>query len=468
VVTRGPGAASAVNGVAQAQLDRQPLVLLADVVASAERPRTPHQLVDQRALFAPVANWSATLGGRGADRVSAAAVAVAGSTRRGPVHLDFDPTYAEVDQPPDLHVRATRSLPDDAVRLLRASRRPVVLLGVGALWAVPAVRALVLRSGAPVLASYRAKGVVPESWPEAAGVFTGAAAEAELLAEADLVLCVGFDAVEAIPGPWPTAAPVLALTAWPREDAYLPEHLEVVGDLAALVEQAARHLRSDERPPESLPRVEIRTALCALPPTTAGLHPAEVVEAVRRTHRTEASITVDAGAHMLVALALLEAERPREVLVSSGLATMGFAVPAAIGVALARPGHRVTCLTGDGGLGMVLAELETLARLRLPVTVVVFNDQALTLIELKQRETGQGGTGAVRYAGSDFVRIATALGVEAEGVDTVKDLEAGLVRAAARPGPSLLDVRVDPSTYVQVMRTLRGVDAGLRHRDAER
>lgn len=136
-------------------------------------------------------------------------------------------------------------------------------------------------------------------------------------------------------------------------------------------------------------------------------------------------MTVDAGAHMLPAMALLRCERPRSVLISSGLATMGFSLLAAI-AAIARPGRRVFCLTGDGGLGMALAELETIARRRLPVTVVVFNDSALTLIELKQRADDQGGTGAVRYLPVDFAGVARSSGMWAWSAHTVADLEAAL------------------------------------------
>jgi acetolactate synthase-1/2/3 large subunit len=141
------------------------------------------------------------------------------------------------------------------------------------------------------------------------------------------------------------------------------------------------------------------------------------------------------------------------VLISNGLATMGYALPAAIGAALARPGRRVVCLVGDGGLGMTLAELETLARLALPVTVVVFDDAALSLIELKQR-AGQGDSGAVRFGAVDFAAAATALGVPAATAGDGAGVRAALDQAG--PGPFLLDARVDPAGYRHVMAVSRG------------
>lgn len=108
-----------------------------------------------------------------------------------------------------------------------------------------------------------------------------------------------------------------------------------------------------------------------------------------------------------------------------GLATMGFSLPAAIGAALARPGQRVVCFVGDAGLAMVLAELETLARLRLDVTVVVLNDEALTLIRLKQKQN-QGGDRAVVYGAVNFAAVACAMGVPGSTVDDAESLRVRL------------------------------------------
>jgi acetolactate synthase-1/2/3 large subunit len=150
---------------------------------------------------------------------------------------------------------------------------------------------------------------------------------------------------------------------------------------------------------------------------------------------------------------LWETDEPGSVLISNGLATMGFSLPAAIGAALASPGRRVACFVGDGGLGMVLAELETLARLRLDVTVVVFDDATLSLIKLKQQQA-QGGPRAVGYGAVDFAAAATALGVPGTAVDDAD----GLRRALSAPGrgPRLVDARIDPAAYPHVIRTIRG------------
>jgi acetolactate synthase I/II/III large subunit len=158
---------------------------------------------------------------------------------------------------------------------------------------------------------------------------------------------------------------------------------------------------------------------------------------------------------MLLAVPLWDATRPGELLISSGLATMGFALPAAVGAALVRPGTRVVCFTGDGGLGMILAELETLARLRLDVVVVLFDDRTLSLIAIKQRD-GQGDDRAVRYSVTDFAAVAEGLGVPAFRADSEAGYHLAMTEALQRPGPSLVDVAVDPRGYPAVLDAIRG------------
>ena len=144
---------------------------------------------------------------------------------------------------------------------------------------------------------------------------------------------------------------------------------------------------------------------------------------------------------------------PHRLLISNGLATMGFSLPAAIATALARPDRPVVCMVGDGGLAMTLAELETLARLRLPVTVVVFDDAALSLIEVKQ-DSGQGGEDAVRFAPVDFAAVAAAMGLQSTVVETEVDVLRALRHGWDRP--FLVDARIDPASYAPLIAATRG------------
>jgi acetolactate synthase-1/2/3 large subunit len=141
---------------------------------------------------------------------------------------------------------------------------------------------------------------------------------------------------------------------------------------------------------------------------------------------------------------------------------MGFALPAAIAAALVRPGRRVVCFTGDGGLGMALGELETLARLGLDVTVVVFDDASLSLIAAKQAPSGQGGAAATEYRPIDFAAVAHGCGLRAARATSTDEYRAALDTSFDTPGPMLIDAVVDPSAYGAVLDAVRGPRADRR------
>jgi acetolactate synthase-1/2/3 large subunit len=145
-----------------------------------------------------------------------------------------------------------------------------------------------------------------------------------------------------------------------------------------------------------------------------------------------------------------------ETLISSGLATMGFALPSAVAAALARPGRRVVCFTGDGGLGMCLGEIETVKRLDLPVTIVVFNDARLSLIAIKAKPEANGGDNAIGYARTNFATVAQGYGLAGLRASTTEELDTALTTAFALAGPSLIDVDVDPAGYPAILAAIRG------------
>ena len=466
LVTRGPGAASAVNGVSNALLDRSPVVLITDAVSSDDHARIAHQRLDQRALFAPITHWSATVGIDAHDTVRHA-LRVATGAQPGPVHLDFDPTAPSTPVPtptPHAPLAPATSLATDpslaaARGLLAAARRPVVVLGVGARPHAAEVGAFLGASAAPVLMTYRAKGLVPDTSPTAAGLFTGATTEAPLLAAADLLVFIGVDTVELIPAAWPHPAPVLSINTWPETSSYLDFAAELVGDIGTTLETLSERRPAGDWLPDAGNRhrdAELTRLRAAGPALTDGISPQEVVQQARSLAPAGSIATVDAGAHMLPAMCLWDTEAVDEVLISSGLATMGYALPAAIGAALARPGRRVVAFTGDGGLGMCLGELETIRRLNLPITVVVFNDARLSLISIKAKPTGNGGEKAVAYAPTSFATVAEGYGLPSARVDSPDELATALAALFAQNGPSLIDARVDPAGYAEILAVIRG------------
>jgi acetolactate synthase-1/2/3 large subunit len=245
---------------------------------------------------------------------------------------------------------------------------------------------------------------------------------------------------------------------------YFTGGVELVAPLPAAIGALAAH-RDRHTWPEAAggtakmaAAARLRRAATAVP---GYLTPQDVVTTVRAHTPSGTIATVDAGAHMLVAMPLWTVDEPHRLLASSGLATMGFALPAAIAAALCVPDEPVVAFTGDGGLGMALAEIETAVRLRLHVIVVVFNDATLSLIKIKQHPEGQGGRGAVGYGPVSFAGAATAMGAAAASVNGIAGLAAALAQALSRAGPTVIDARVDPAGYPAVMDLTRGA-AGRR------
>jgi acetolactate synthase I/II/III large subunit len=547
VVTRGPGLASAVNGITHAALDRLPLVVIADTVPAGDRDRISHQRLDQNALGQAVAKATLTLGGDQARRAADLAVRLALAPPAGPVVVNVDPgAQASGDGEwgagaaagngglgtgaaagngglgtgaaagngglgtdaaagngglgtgaaagsgglgtdaaagsgglgtdagagngrPGAEAEGTGADPRDNLApladALRAARRPVVLLGLGALGHAGAVRAALAGHGIPALHTYRARGLLPDSGAEAAGLFTGGTMESPLLAAADLIIGLGVDPVELIPAAWDYPARTLLVTEYPAGSAgYFTGSTELVAPLPAALDVLANRHGGHRWPPAAgrtaKQDVTARLGRAAVP-APGSLTPQDVVTTARAQAPPEAVVTVDSGAHMLAVMPLWPVDEPRRLLISSGLATMGYALPAAIGAALHAPDAPVIAFTGDGGLGMTLMEVETAVRHRLRVIVVVFNDAALSLIKIKQSATGQGGAEAVGYARTSFAAAATAMGAAAASVTDREELATALAAALAREGPTLIDARVDPAGYPALLDLTRG-DGGRR------
>jgi acetolactate synthase-1/2/3 large subunit len=476
LVGLGPGAASVVNGLAHARLDQSAVLVITDRLPEADLARTGHQVLDQVALLGPVTKWQATLTAEGAADAVERALSVAGAPPRGPVHLELPadvapaPATGRAPAGAPAPTSATGGMARDptpgglaeAAALLSGARRPVVLVGDESPAAPqrPLVT-LLERIGAPVLCSPKAKGTVPEDHPLWCGIVTNAALEAPLLEGADAILALGLDPVELLSRPWPAGAPVIALREHDEPSAgYRPRHL-FVGEMGSLVQAlhgslgvpAGAWSRSEI---ESL-RAEMLSAVRV--ESTDSLSALDVVEEVLAQVPEPCTVTVDAGAHMFAAIWGWRSTRPRRFLISNGLATMGYAVPAAIAAALARPQEPVVAFTGDGGFLLHAAELETAVRARAHVVVVVINDSGLGLIRIKQQERGYRRA-AVDFETIDAAGVARSLGAAGFVATTRDDVRVNLAGALAQPRPAVLDVRVSGSEYGELQRVLRSTGAG--------
>jgi len=472
--TLGPGVTASATGLAHARLDRCPLIYVSDRHPADVLQFATHQYVDHGAHVGAIAKESLTVGPASAAHRVAHAVRLALAEPRGPVHLDLPADVAGRSAVPAATSVAPTPLPpldgalmERAAAMIRAARRPLVIAGLGcrpadAKW----LRAFAEAVPTPVLTTYKAKGAIPDPHPLALGIFTGGALEEPLVERADLIIAFGLDTVELIPRRWGYTAPVLSLTRCPAAEprlqapgggAYFTPALEVVGEPGAILEDLASRIMGRMHADWDVVEVDRirRQRIAALEVAVPGLAPHRVVQMTRELTAAGSIATVDAGAHMFPATAYWLALEPGECLISNGLATMGFALPAAIAAQLVHPDRRVVCFTGDGGLMMVAAELETVARLGLPIVIVVFDDEALSLIAIKQEQKGLEGV-SMRYAGPDLRALARAFGLRAFTATDEATLHAALIGAQTAPGPALIDARIDASGYRRMLEIVRG------------
>ena len=449
--TLGPGSTNLANAVASAWLDRSPMIAISGQIETGRYPTFTHQVVDQEALFAPISKWATTIAPHTAGQVMRKAHRVAVAPRPGPVHVSTPGDIIGADCTDDA-VSLPPVAPEPLEIALRApsrltgARRPVLLVGIGALDAGPQVVRLAERIGAAVVAAPMAKGVVPEDHPLFAGTLDMACNGVMwgLMDEADVIVAAGFDAVELIK-PWRVAAPVIHVDAVPNIDQIYAAETEFVGPvpslLAALAEAVPESAGWSARAVASH-RENLRSAF--EDGRVGGvLNPSDVVR-VAAEAVPDPIATTDVGSHKLLIGQGWRPSGPRRLLMSNGLSSMGFSLPAAIAAAIHTPDTPVLCFTGDGGLAMVQSELRLAASRRLPIKVVVFVDGSLNRIELKQmvRQLPSSGT---RIEETDTVKLAESMGCH--GVEVSDEAALADSLASEHDVPLVIGARIDPAQY---------------------
>lgn len=463
--TKGPGLTSAANGLASASLDRMPALLMAETFVPGELDYVSHQAFDQAGFAAPLLPGAASAV---LDPMPEAVSAWLGRwprpLREPAVMFATGEDFRRSIEPLPVAVPKSASVKDEnleaARRLLSGSRHPIVVVGLEA--ARPGVAGplcgFVEALGAPTLCTYMAVGALPTDHPNYAGIFTGGAIEQMCVKDADLIILVGLDPVELIRKPWTYAAPVLDLVEVARSPHYLvPEH-RVLGPLEASLLDLADKAVAGDWSTSSIVGHRNRFFEGMAIHAEAGLSSGEVVKRVDRAFAGGSNrprLSVDAGAHMFSACAFWASTRPRDLLISNGLASMGFAIPAAIAAALHDPDRGAVAMTGDGGLLMCLGELKTAVETGTKLCVIVFNDGRLSLIDIKREERQMADLG-MTWKRPDFAAMARGFGMPAWRVEDAPGLGAALDQVAAIDGPTLIDVVVDPGGYLAQMKALRG------------
>jgi acetolactate synthase I/II/III large subunit len=343
-----------------------------------------------------------------------------------------------------------------ALDVLARARRPVLLAGLGIYWCRAAAEFVKFaeRIGAPVLTTTKCKGVIAEDHPLRAGCLIGGLIERALVNESDLIVTVGLDAVELQPKPWPYRIPVMSLASIPSLDGFVPADPEIVADLKPLLAALAKFApEGGDWGAKAAKKFREQVADALNTPAT-GLSPQRAVEVARAVLPRNTVATCDAGASRLLVVQKWEAYGPREFLTSNGLASMGYAVPGAMGARLAFPDRPIIAFTGDGGLMMAIADLQTAWRENLPIIVLVFDDQEIGLIRVKQEIKGVPAHG-VQLGGIDWEKLGQAFGADGIVVETEQALANALKAALKSSCSTVIAARIDASGYVAQFNALR-------------
>lgn len=460
VATLGPGAANAVNVVANAMQDRVPLIFLTGCVDEAEAATYTHQVFDHQAMLRPIVKGSFRLARGAVGACMARAIALATSGQPGPVHVDVPIGVAEgpADEAAYAPLAAMQpGLPDagqltQALDWLRSAERPLAIAGVDAVneAAGPAIAAFCRAHAIPLITTYKGKGLLDEADPLCLGG-AGLSPKADrvlmpLLAKADCVLLLGYDPIEMRTGwrnPFAPDTRVIEVAPVARQHGMHRTDLTLLGVLAPTL--AALGHRAPVRWPDAAPATA-RQALAQAFAGPQGWGPHAVFDTLRAVMPAETVVTADSGAHRILVSQMWRCPAPRLMLQSSGLCTMACAVPLAAGAALGRSGAPVLAFVGDAGLEMGAGELATLAARELPVIVCVLVDDSLSLIEMKQRASGRPSLG-VDFSGTDFPALARAFGGHGVAVHDTATLAAEARTALARDGFTLIAAHIGRRAY---------------------
>jgi acetolactate synthase I/II/III large subunit len=469
--TLGPGATNLVTGVADAFLDRSPVVALTGQGDLERMHKESHQYIDVMSLMKPVTKWNARLSNpRIIPEVVRKAFKVAQAQKPGPTHIELpeDVMSASVDAEP-LPARTTVRRPEPsakellkATEVIRSAINPVVLAGNGVarVGAAPALREFARATGIGVAETFMGKGLLDYRDPHWLGT-VGLQSRDYALAgfeDADVVITVGYDLVEHAPENWNPSGDkriVCVDTAAAEVDAHFITEVDLVGDLYHILSRLAEELRTTPyaTPSSRLNEIILRRFEAAKDDDDFPMQPPRALWDIRQALRPDDILVSDVGLHKLWIARMFPAEEPNTVFIANGLAGMGVALPTAIAAKLVHPDRNVVTVNGDGGFLMNCQELETAVRLRTPVVNVVWENAQFGSIVWKQ-DKKFGRHFGTDFTNPDFVKLADAFGMPAWRCESVQDFGERLGHALSLDLPSLIVVPIDYSLDVSISEEL--------------
>ena len=470
--TLGPGALNLVTAVADAYLDRAPLVALTGQAGMERMHKESHQYVDVVSVMRPITKWNARLSEPAIiPEVVRKAFKVAEAEKPGATHVELPEDVMAMDAD-----EATRPLPRRPVRLpepgarellqaadiVRGAMSPVALAGNGVIrgGAAPALREFSRATGIPVAETFMGKGLLDTDDPNALGAVGLQSGDYRMAGfeDADVVLAIGWDLVEHSPRHWNPRRDkrIVCVDSTPAEiDEYFIPEVELVGDIYHTLSRLGEECR---HVPHSGGSQRLREAVlgrlqAARDDPHFPMQPPRALYEIRRALGPRDVLVSDVGLHKLWIGRMFPAHEPNTVLIANGLAGMGFAVPAAIAAKLVHPDRRVVAVNGDGGFLMNVQELETAVRLKTPFVSVIWENGQYGSIVWKQDQRF-GRHFGTDFGNPDFVRLAEAFGMPAWRCESVEDYQHRLAHALTLDVPSALVLPIDYSIDVAISEEL--------------
>jgi acetolactate synthase-1/2/3 large subunit len=468
--TLGPGAMNLTGPVADAFLDRAPLVALTGQSDLERMHKESHQYIDVVGVMAPITKWNARVSDPHIiPEVVRKAFKVAESEKPGATHIELpeDVMEAELDASPLARRKPVQ--PEPAARellkaadLIRGALNPVALAGNGVIrgGASPALREFVRATGIPVAETFMGKGVMDANDPKMLGSVGLQAGDYKMAGfeDADVVIAIGFDLVEHAPKHWNPGRDkkIVCIDSLPAEiDEYFIPEVELVGDIYHVLSRLGEECRHVPHSggSERLREVVLGRFEAAKDDDQFPMQPPRALWEIRHALRRDDILISDVGLHKLWIGRMFPAYEPNTVLIANGLAGMGFAVPAAIAAKLVHPDRAVVAVNGDGGFLMNVQELETAMRLKTPIVNVIWENRQFGSIVWKQ-DKKFGRHFGVDFTNPDFVKLAESFGMPAWRIGGVNEFGDRLRHALTLDVPSLIVLPIDYSIDVAISEEL--------------
>lgn len=456
--TLGPGATNLVTGVADANMDRSPLVAIAGQAATNRLHKESHQVLDLVNLFQPITKFATQiLNPEIIPEVVRKAFKLAQSDKPGAVFIDFPENLAPIEleaQPLSISASGTPYPAEHkleyAAKLINNAQFAIILAGNGVFRAGASEALLKCAEtlNIPVASTFMAKGAIPSSHPLSLGT-VGLQARDYISCgfdRADVIICVGYDLVEYHPHLWHITRDRKIIhidSAEAEVDSHYPLSASLLGDVSVSLRELSKRVtpRSDKTYQKLRSAID-RSLHNSDDDNGFPLKPQRIIADLRTSMHEDDIVICDVGAHKLWMARLFACEKPNTCIISNGFASMGIAVPGAVAAKLNFPDRKVVAVTGDAGFLMNSQEIETALRMQAPIVILIWNDASYGLIEWKQH-IHFGRESNVRFNNPDFVKYAEAFGATGYRINAANELLPALQHALAQNTVSIIDCPVD-------------------------